>query len=73
MSELTWEEVDSSNITRIAFDEEEERIIIEFKDGGQYAYDECPRELFERFRLAPSIGKFFYANIKNSHTFERLN
>lgn len=73
MNELTWEEVESSNITRIAFDEADEKIIVEFKDGGQYAYDDCSRQLFEQFRLAPSAGKFFYAFIKVGRDFERLN
>ena len=72
LDELEWEEVESSNISAIAFDDESQRICVRFKDDAVWAYDDCPKELFERFRLAPSVGKFFHANIKNSHASERL-
>ncbi len=72
LEEITWEDVESSNILAIAFDAGSERICVRFKDESAWAYDDCSRELFERFRLAPSVGKFFHANIKNSHTSERL-
>lgn len=69
---LHWDEVDSSNIKRIGHDEENKIVYVEFKDGGQYAYDDVDTTLFNRFLTAPSAGKFFHANIKN-HTFERVN
>ena len=72
LDELEWEEVESSNISAIAFHAESQRICVRFKDDAVWAYDDCPKELFERFRLAPSVGKFFHANIKNSHASERL-
>lgn len=72
LNELEWEDVESSNILAIAFDAETGRICVRFKDESAWAYDDCSKELFERFRLAPSVGKFFHANIKNSHASERL-
>jgi hypothetical protein len=72
LTEVVWDEVDSSNIKKIAYHEDSKRILVEFKDDGIYAYDDCDNPLYERFKNAPSVGKFFHANIKN-HTSERLN
>lgn len=71
-SSANWEEVDSSNINRIAFDEETASILVEFKDGQQFAYDDCSPRLYEQFKNAESVGKFFYKNIKPK-AYERLN
>ena len=71
-SSANWEDVDSSNIARIAFDEETASILVQFKDGGQYAYDDCTSRLYEQFKNADSVGKFFHRNIKPK-TSERLN
>jgi len=72
LAEIVWDTVDSSNITEIAYHEDSKRIAVKFKDGGIYAYDDCDEPLYERFKNAPSVGKFFYANIK-PRAFERLN
>jgi hypothetical protein len=72
LSEVIWQEVDSSNITAIAYHEESKQILVRFKDGGEYSYEDCDLPLYERFKGAPSVGKFFYANIKPK-SFERLN
>lgn len=72
LEEVVWQEVDSSNIRAIAYHEESKQILVRFKDGGEYAYEDCDLLLYERFKGAPSVGKFFYANIKPK-AFERLN
>ena len=72
LTEVVWDEVESSNITRIAYHEDSKRIVVEFKGVGIYAYDDCDKPLYERFKNSPSVGKFFYVNIKSRH-FERLN
>lgn len=69
-NELEWEDVESSNIEAIAYDEELAQICVRFKDGSAWAYDDCNRQLYESFRIAPSVGKFFHANIKNGHASE---
>lgn len=69
---IRWIGVSSSNINRIAFRAETEEILVEFVDGGQYAYADCSPELFLAFQNASSVGKFFHSNIKD-HSFERLN
>ena len=71
-NEVMWDAVDSSNIRQIAYHEDSNRILVEFKDGGQYAYDDCDLQLYRRFQSAPSVGKFFHGNIKPKAS-ERLN
>lgn len=64
---ITMKEVSSSNIARIGYDPNTELLIIEFKrkDGvSTYEYDNFPRELYEEFLAAPSIGGFFGSRIR---------
>jgi len=72
LEEVIWDEVDSSNIERIAHDEESKVVLVEFKSGAIWGYDDCDSQLYNQFKNAPSVGKFFFANIKNSHSAERL-
>lgn len=73
LNEVLWDDVDSSNIKQIAFHEDSQQILVEFKkDGGIFAYEGCSKSLYEQFKNAPSAGKFFHANIKPK-SFERLN
>lgn len=69
---IQWQSVDSSNIEAVAYDAEEKQIFVRFKDGAEWVYDNCEQKLFDSFLNAPSIGKFFHANIK-THSAERLN
>lgn len=72
LEEVVWDDVDSSNIVRVAFDKEESVILVEFKDGAIWGYDDCDSALYEKFKNAESVGKFFHRNIKAGHTAERL-
>lgn len=69
---IQWQQVDSSNIAAVAYDADEKRIFVQFKDGAEWAYDNCSQGLYDTFTKAPSIGKFFHSNIK-THSAERLN
>lgn len=72
VDELNWEEVSSSNISQIAYDEAEETIYVEFTGGAVWSYGECPKQLYERFRVAPSIGRFFQSEIKDTKPAEQV-
>lgn len=62
--------VTSSQISAIGYDESSNTLAIQFKRNGQpdsiYHYANFTREDFIRFASAPSIGSYFYANIKNN-------
>lgn len=60
--------VDSSNIEAIGFDLENKDLYIKFHTTRIYKYNPVTHEGFLAFLNAPSIGKYFFANIKNNPT-----
>jgi hypothetical protein len=71
MSRLT--DADSSNIARYAYSEKANKLYLEFKSGGCYAYGGITKTEFDKFRAAESLGKYFHANIRNIAPFEKLD
>lgn len=65
-------EVESSNITKTDYNTESKKLVVDFKNGGQYEYDEVPHEVYTRFRMAESQGSFFSKNIAKSYKYKRL-
>ena len=64
--------VESSNIKEIGYDETSKILMVKFHNGGLYAYDGVPTEVYENFKSAPSIGKFFIAAIKGKFHFRKV-
>ena len=62
----------SSNLKAFGHDAEEQRLHVEFKGGGLYAYDGVSEELFNQLRDAESKGKFFHAEIQNKFKFRKI-
>ena len=59
-------QVESTNIKEIGYDEETQTLRVSFKRGSStYDYQNFPKEKFEEFRSAPSVGGYFSAFIKN--------
>lgn len=58
----------SSTIKSIGYDEESEhaksRLTVIFTSGARYIYADVPLELWERFKEAESVGRFFAREIK---------
>lgn len=54
----------STNITRSAYDEDTQRLRIEFRSGHQYDYSPIPPGLRQEMLAADSVGKFFAQRIK---------
>lgn len=69
---IIWENTESSQIHSIGRDPETGTVGIRFKDrktGGvqaEYHYDNVPEEMFEKLRVADSVGRFFEQNIKKN-------
>ncbi len=62
----------SSNIKAVGYDDDKKALLIEFKTGGRYVYENVPIELYEAFGRADSAGKFFFTNIRGKYKFSRL-
>jgi hypothetical protein len=65
-------EVQSSNIVRTEFDTESKLMIVEFKNGMRYQYEGVPHEVYTRFRMTESQGKFFSSDISKKYKFVKL-
>lgn len=65
-------EIQSSNISSASYDSESENLKITFKNGSIYEYTKVPWQVFTKFRLSESQGKFFSEHIKSVYTFKKL-
>ena len=62
-------EIESSNLVRTEYDSETEKLITVFKNGAVYEYDEVPHNIYARFRLSESQGKFFNTDISKKYKY----
>jgi hypothetical protein len=47
-------------------------MISEFKNGMKYEYDEVPHNVYVKFRMAESQGKFFNTEISKKYKYKKL-
>lgn len=59
--------LNSSMISRIAYDEETEVLSIWFRQSGRYVYFGVPRAVYEALRVTPSAGRYFNGLIKGRY------
>lgn len=71
MKKIILEEVVSSNIKKIGFDSEENKLYVQYT-SGLYVYENVNKDLFEAFKQAESKGKFINENIKGKYEFKKL-
>lgn len=70
LTEMTQERVpvDSSMLTWVAYNDEEEVLTVEFVNSGEIrAYYEVPRKIYEQVLKAPSVGRFMRANVLGTY------
>ena len=65
-------EVDSSNLTKTEYDTETSKLVVEFKNGVKYEYDEVPHKIYTQFRMAESQGKYFNLNISKTYKYKKV-
>lgn len=65
---------ESSNIAAVRYDEDTQRLEVDFKNGGAtYEYYKVPKDVAEGFEKAESAGKYFHANIvKGGYEYKKL-
>ena len=65
-------EVDSTAITRIAYEPESATLSVWFRESGErYRYFAVPRSVYEAFESAASKGRFFNLHIKDRYDYCR--
>lgn len=63
----------SSSLASIGYDEREQVLEIEFRNGGIYRYSGITKEFFTQFMSANSKGRFFALKIRGRFPFARSN
>lgn len=65
--------VESSNLSLIGYDPEEETLEVTFHNKASYRYFHVPSKLVSDLLNADSIGSFFYKNIvKGQFKYEKI-
>lgn len=67
-----WISVQSSNLSRIRYDNDEQVMDVEFHGGRTYRYFNVSFEEFHRLRDASSKGEYFADQIKGRYRYEEL-
>lgn len=62
----------SSNIAKAAYNFKKQRLMIKFKNGHRYVYDDINLYEWLAFSEADSQGKWFLENIKDVKSFKQL-
>ena len=65
-------EIKSSNIRVTEYDTETKKMLVEFNNGFKYEYDEVPHQIYTKFRMADSQGKFFTTDIAKKYKYKKL-
>jgi hypothetical protein len=66
-------QIKSSNIKSTEYDTETKDLVIEFNNGVKYKYDNVPHQVYTKFRLAESQGKFFTTDIAKNYQYKKLS
>ena len=64
--------VESSNVSTIGYNADEQEIHVEFSNGAEYAYSPCPKEMWEAFQAAASKGQFVQRVLKKQCSARRV-
>ncbi len=61
---ITWEQVESSNISAVFFHEPSQTLCVRFNTGGLYSYIGPDHEIYMNLRMASSVGKYLNNVVK---------
>jgi hypothetical protein len=65
-------EIKSSNIKSTVYDTETKDLVVEFNNGAKYQYDNVPHQVYTKFRLSESQGKFFTTDIAKKYSYKKV-
>lgn len=64
--------VHSSNIEEAFYSHKGSFLIIVFKSGSAYLYQDVPLHIWEEFKNFKSKGKYFYYNIREKFFYQKI-
>lgn len=65
-------DIQSSNLKSAVYDTDSEDLTVTFNNGSIYVYNKVPWNVFTKFRMAESQGKFFNQSIGKSYKFTKI-
>lgn len=65
--------VTSSSLNSVGYDPKRQILEVEFVDGDVYQYFDVPRQTYEAFLQAESMGQFMNWRIKERHQYKKVN
>jgi hypothetical protein len=65
-------QIESSNLVETEYDTATKKLVVEFKNGAKYEYEDVPHQLYTSFRSSESQGKFFNSEISKKFKYKKL-
>ena len=65
-------DINSSNLKMAVYDTESKKLGVTFINESIYEYEDVPWEIFTKFRMNESQGKFFNSNISKSYKYKKV-
>ena len=65
-------EIESTNIVKTEYDTATKKMITEFKNGARYEYEDVPHNVYTKFRMAESPGKYFTTDISKKFKYKKV-
>lgn len=65
--------ITSSNLKSASYDTESEVMNVTFNSGSIYEYNNVPWNIFTKFRMAESQGKFFNEHISRNYKYNKVS
>ncbi len=62
--------VKSSKIEEVGYDREKKILEVKYKNKQLFKFKEVPSNFWSELMLAPSIGKYFFDNIKDTFPYD---
>ena len=62
----------SSNLKGVGYDADLQKLLVEFKYGGVYVYNDVPQGIYDNLVESESIGSYLAKNIKNVFEFDKV-
>lgn len=66
-------EIKSSNLKKSEYDTETKLMVVTFNNGLKYQYEEVPHQIYTKFRMSESQGKFFNSNILKNYKYKKIS
>lgn len=70
---MEMQEVKSSTIAHVGYDDETKVLTVRFRSGGVYVYADVSTEAHQALMSAESVGKHFQANIRDKYVTRKLD